>query len=44
MGFNVGGDEAWMRQYEAVWKKVEELLGEGLTGESLSSEKYVNPK
>ena len=23
MGFNVGGDEAWMRRYEAVWKKVE---------------------
>ena len=33
-----------MRQYEAVWKKVEELLGEGLTGESLSSGQYVNPK
>ena len=44
MGFNIGGDEAWTRQYEAVWKKVEELLGEGLTGESLNSGKYVNPK
>ena len=37
MGFNVGEDETWMRQYEAIWKKVEELLGEGLRGESLSS-------
>ena len=36
MGFNVGEDETWMRQYEAIWKKVEELLGEGLRGESLS--------
>ena len=44
MGFNVGGDEAWVRRYEAVWKKVEELLGERLTGEQLSSGKYVNPK
>ena len=47
MGFNVGGDEGWMRKYEAVWKKwkkVEELLGEELTGESLSSGEYVNPK
>ena len=44
MGFNVGGDEAWVRRYEAVWKKVEELLGERLTGEPLSSGKYVNPK
>ena len=44
MGFNVGGDEAWMRRYEAVWKKVEELLGERLMGEPLSSGKYVNPK
>ena len=44
MGFNVGEDEAWMRQYEAIWKKVEELLGEGLRGEPLSNGKYVNPK
>ena len=44
MGFNVDEDEAWMRQYEAIWKKVEELLGEGLRGEPLSNGKYVNPK
>ena len=47
MGFNVGGDEGRVRKYEAVWKKwkkVEELLGEELTGESLSSGEYVNPK
>ena len=44
MGFNVGGDETWMQQYEAIWKKVEELFGEGLRRESLSSGKYVNPK
>ena len=30
MGFNVGRDETWMQQYEAIWKKVEEPLGEGL--------------
>ena len=41
---NVGGDEAWMQHHGAVWKKVEDLLGEGLTGESLRSGKYVNPK
>ena len=28
MGFNVGEDEAWMQHHEAVWKKVEDLLGE----------------
>ena len=44
IGFNVEGDEAWMRQCEAVWKKVAELLGKGLTVEPLSSGKYVNPK
>ena len=44
MGFNVSEDEAWMRDYEAIWKKVEELLGEGLRGEPLSNGKYVNPK
>ena len=44
MGFNIGGDETWMQQYEAIWKKVEELFGEGLRRESLSSGKYVNPK
>ena len=45
MGFNVGEDEeTWVRQYEAIWKKVEELLGEGLRGVPLSNGKYVNPK
>ena len=44
MGFNVGGDETWLQQYEAIWKKVEELLGERLRRESLSGGKYVNPK
>ena len=44
MVFNVGGDEVRVQRYEAVWKKVEELLGERLTEEPLSSGKYVNPK
>ena len=44
MVFNVGGDEVRVQRYEAVWKKVEELLGERLTGEPLISGKYVNPK
>ena len=26
MGFSVYGEEAWIKQYEDIWKKVEELL------------------
>ena len=44
MGFNVGEDEAWTQQYEAVLKKIEDLLGKKLEGEPLNNEKYVNPK
>ena len=44
MGFNVGEDEAWVRQYERIWKKVEELLGQKLEGEPLNNGKYINPK
>ena len=34
----------WKKSVWKKWKKVEELLGEELTGESLSSGEYVNPK
>ena len=44
MGFNVSEDEAWICQYEAIWRKVEELLGCELGGTLLSNEKYINPK
>lgn len=41
MGFNVSENEAWIRHYQAVWNKVEELLFEKLAG---SPGKYINPK
>ena len=44
MGFNVGEDEVWVRQYEAISKKIEELLGQKLEGELLNNGKYINPK
>ena len=44
MGFNVIEDEVWIRQYEAVSKKIEELLGQKLKGELLNNGKYINPK
>ena len=39
MGFKVGGDETWMHQYEAIWKKVEELLGRGVDGRVVKQRK-----
>ena len=54
MGFNVGENEAWVHQYEAIWFWINEFLhapgcrgfelGETLTGEPLNNEKYINPK
>ena len=44
MGFNVIEDKNWVRQYEAISKKIEELLGQKLEGALLNNEKYVNPK
>ena len=44
MGFNVIEDEVWSRQYEAIFKKIEELSGQKLEGEPLSNGKYINPK
>ena len=44
MGFNVIEDEVWTGQYEAISKKIEELLGQKLEGELLSNGKYINPK
>ena len=44
MGFNVIEDEVWVRQYEAISKKIEELLGQKLEGELLNNGKYINPK
>ena len=35
MGFNVREDEAWMQQYSAIWKTIEELLGQKLIGNPL---------
>ena len=44
MGFNVSQDESWVKDYEAIWSKVEELLRQKLEGEPLNNGKYVNPK
>ena len=51
MGFNVGEYEAWIRQYDGIWRKVEELLRQTsgqqsskLEGAPLNNGKYVNPK
>ena len=51
MGFNVAEEETWIRQYESIWKKVEELSGQTseqqsckLEGAPLNNGKYVNPK
>ena len=44
MGFNVDEDKVWIRQYEAISKKIEELLGQKLEGELLNKGKYINPK
>ena len=38
-------DEAWVKDYEAIWITIEEcLLKKSLQGKPLSSGKYVNPK
>ena len=44
MGFNVSQDAVWVKDYEAIWSKVEELLRQKLEGEPLNNGKYVNPK
>eukprot|EP00111_Clytia_hemisphaerica_P015271 TCONS_00045039-protein len=44
MGFNVIEDEAWVRQYEVILKKIVDLLGKKLEGEPLNNDKYINPK
>ena len=54
MGFNVSEDEAWVKQYEAIWWRVCEILhapgcggfeiGGSLAGEPLNNGKYINPK
>ena len=45
MGFNVSEDEAWVKDYEAIWITIEEcLLKKRLEGKPLSNEKYINPK
>ena len=44
MGFNVSEDPIWMKQYEAIWERVEELIFEKLSGTTFGSGEYVNPK
>ena len=44
MGFNVSDNKEWIRQYEAIWNKVEELLRHKLEGEPLNNDKYINTK
>ena len=44
MGFNVSEDEAWIKRYDGIWRKVEELLSCKLGGAPLNNEKYINPK
>ena len=43
-GFKVSEDEAWVKDYEAIWITIEEcLLKKSLKGKPLNSGKYVNP-
>ena len=54
IGFNVGEDEAWVQQHEAIWWRINEFLhasgcggfelGGTLTGEPLSNGAYMNAK
>ena len=54
MGFNVGEDPTWIKQYEAIWWRIVEFLhapgcggfemGGTLSGSPLNNEKYINPK
>ena len=44
MGFNVGEEEAWIREYRGIREKIEELLRQKLEGGPLSKGKYMNPK
>ena len=44
MGFDVSEDEALIRQYDSIWRKVEELLSCKLGGTPLNNGKYINPK
>ena len=45
MGFNVSEDEAWVKDYEAIWISIEEcLLKNRLEGKPLNNDKYVNAK
>jgi len=44
MGLNVSENKAWIKQYEAIWGKIEEILKQKLTGKPLSKGKYINPK
>ena len=54
IGFNVGEDKAWVKQYEAIWWRINEFLhapgcggfelGGTLTGEPLSNGAYMNAK
>ena len=37
-------DEAWIKQYEGIWEKVEELLKQKLEGAPLNNGMYVNAK
>jgi len=44
IGFNVSEDENWIKKYDAVWNKVEDLMFQNLTGSPLCNGKYINPK
>ena len=45
MGFNVSDDEAWVKDYEAIWASIEEcLLKNRLEGKPLNNDKYLNAK
>jgi hypothetical protein len=44
MGFNVSEDLAWVRQYEAIWIRIEELIFEKLAKSPLNNGQFINPK
>ena len=44
MGFNVSEDLVWVRQYGAIWARIEELIFFKLDKSPLNNEKFINPK
>ena len=44
MGFDVSEDSNWVRQYKAIWMRIEEVIVENLYKSPLNRERFINPK